>query len=888
MTRVRQIAGEDLTDSEIVDLANVLLAKARAIRADRYGMTADEAVDHALKTYAEELITQSRLKKRNTYLLNSAFTKALGFIQTSWADKPRDGLAALLVGSNIARRGAQRSIDADKHGLAHEWRAAMESDIERTHQRDIFKSGDIDQDAYRALGEMYKDDPNYTGIDRDARTLANIIFKYQELMRVSLNNAGAWIAKIPDYITHQSHDMFKVRTASRVMGLRRHLHDFINYDEDANFTAWRDFVLPRLDERTFDGMPLERREDWLRYVWRSIASGEHLSSGTTSTHGFSTAGSLAAKVSEQRILHFRDANARFEYDGKFGRGGSLYERVGYQLDHSAHTTAIMRRLGPNPHEVYNRLKKAARLLTEASVEARMAGQWRYDEKVLDAYFDDVMGVAYLPGTSPLATALRASRLIQTVSKLGGSMLSSFADTAVAASELRYQGFSATEAWAAQLDGLFQGYGARGMQRAGRMQLASELGVAMDVLRSATWSRFSAEDALPGWAARAQHAFFQMNGLTWWTDTLRLANAQAMSHRIAMNASRSLTELDANLQRLLKLFDISDREWDLMRSRSISVVEGKEYFTPKGAEALTDVEIARLLKDEGLSATKRRVAERRDEIQTKFRDLFSARSDYAILMPGARTRSFMTGSRMGVEGGTLASEVMRSASQFKSFPAAILEKVWGRELFGYGESGKVRDINATGMSRLAGFLVWSTLVGFISLYVKAYFNGRRLEVPKDQKEAANLFMAAFLQGGGAGLYGDFMLGQAYDRYGHSALSALAGPTAGTVEDLYSGVRGIQQVPFDWYFGQLKKGNPNYGNAFFAIKNNFPLINLFYTRMAFDYLFLYRLQESIAPGSLKRTEDNFKKNQHQVFKLPPSSHYRAEDLTTEDIGKLLSPF
>ncbi len=888
MNRVRQIAGEDLTDSELQDLAGRLMKRARAIRAERYGITADEAVNAALLEMSDEEIAASRLRKRQAYLLNSAFTRELTKIQEGWADSPRKGLEAILVGSNVARKGAQRSVDGDQKGLANEWLNGFAADVERTGKTDMYASGDLDADIYKALNEAYKDNPDYTGIDRDAREFANIIFKFQELYRVSANNAGAWIDKLPDFITHQSHDLFKVRTAQRQTGGRRGLKGLFKFDEDANFQAWKDFVLPRLDEkRTFSGMEAREKEAWLRTVWRSIASGEHLSSDTTSTTGFKAPASLANRLSQQRLLHFKDGPARFEYDQKFGRGGSLFERVGLGLYHGAHNVALMRRLGPNPDEVFNRLKQAVRLLTEQSVDARMSTKWTRDERILNAYYDEVTGKAHIPGVDPFSTALRTLRLGATLSKLGGAVLSSIVDTSVAASELRYNGIKATDQWKAQLDGVFQGYGKRGKVRADRLQQASELGVAVDLLRSATWSRFSAEDALPGWAARAQHFFFRVNGLMWWTDTLRLAMAQTLSHNLALNASRRVAELPADMQRMFKLFNITSDEWDLMRGRALDTVDGKEYFSPKGADKITDVEIAHLLHREGLTITKRRVAERRDEIRTKFRDYFSTRSDYAVIAPGPRSRTFMTGSRFGIESGSQASEIMRSLSQFKGFPAAIIEKIWGREVFGYGESGRVRDMTASGMAGMAQFLVYSTFLGFLAMYLKAYFNGRRMMEPETPDDYAKLFTAAFLQGGGAGLYGDFLFGHAKDRYGHSALEALLGPSYGNVVDAYRATRGAIETPFDYFFNKAKEGDGAAASTFFAVKNNFPLVNLFYTRMAFDYLFWFRMQEQVAPGSLKKTEKNIQDYLQQQYKLPPSQNYRVEDMTTQDLGRLLAP-
>jgi hypothetical protein len=882
MNEVRKIAGENLSEAELTDLAERLLSRARRLRSERVGMTADEAVAKALAGMSEELLTESRLKKRATYLTQAAVAREIGGIEQNWADDPRKGLEVALVGSNIARRGAQRSIDADQKGLASELVNGFAADIERLGpgKYKMYARGDLDAQVYKALDQMYSPQPDFTSIDRDAREFAQIIFKYQEAVRTQKNNAGAWIAKLPDYITHQSHDMFKVRRASFEAGKNKgkgglnRVRDFFSSDEAEHYKAWRDFITPLLDEeKTFGDMTPEQSERWIKHVWRNIASGEHLKSASMAD-GFPAHGSLANRMSQPRILHFKDADARFQYDTAFGRGGSLFERSMLQLQRSGHDIALMRRFGPNPHETFTRLKKGVRLLTEDSVAARDASKWSGDERILDAYFAELTGDAFTPGTDPFSTALRSSRVIATLSKLGSAVISSMTDTGIASSELQYHGISLGQSWKTQLDGLFQGRGKRGQERAEWMRQASEFGVAIDELRSAVWSRFSAEDAMPGWAARTQHFFFKANGLMWWTDTLRMANAQAISHNLALNATRPMPSLDVKLQRLLKSFDISAGEWDLMRGSATDVVNGKEYFSPKAATRITDVEIAQLLNDEGVKFTPRRIQERRNLLHTKFRDFISSRADYAIITPGPRTRTFMTGSRFGIAPGTPAAELMRSVSQFKSFPAAVIEKVWGREVFGYGESGAVRDVSKSGMGQLAQFIVYSTFLGFASMYMKAVFGGRTIRPPENGQEGTSMLLASFLQGGGAGIYGDFLFGQAKDRFGHSAFSSLLGPTFGSIEDLYGMARGAPGA-----IGSMTGLKDDDGKAagawaahtFSTGLSHTPFINLFYTRMALDYAILYRLQEEISPGYLKRMEKRASEDRNQDFIFPPSESF-----------------
>ena len=128
-------------------------------------------------------------------------------------------------------------------------------------------------------------------------------------------------------------------------------------------------------------------------------------------------------------------------------------------------------------------------------------------------------------------------------------------------------------------------------------------------------------------------------------------------------------------------------------------------------------------------------------------------------------------------------------------------------------------------------------------------------------SAESFIAAALQGGGLGIYGDFLFGEA-NRYGGSTLQTLAGPGIGTASqavDLALKARSSlmgEDVAFASSALRLAKGNVPFGN-------------LFYTKEAMNYLIWYQLQETINPGYLKRRERRMKKETGKDMWLPPSS-------------------
>jgi hypothetical protein len=68
-------------------------------------------------------------------------------------------------------------------------------------------------------------------------------------------------------------------------------------------------------------------------------------------------------------------------------------------------------------------------------------------------------------------------------------------------------------------------------------------------------------------------------------------------------------------------------------------------------------------------------------------------------------------------------------------------------------------------------VTSTVLGYAAMTAKDMLKGKTPRDPKDP----NTIIKAFTQGGGAGIYGDFLFGE-YNRFGQSPLETAAGPDA----------------------------------------------------------------------------------------------------------------
>lgn len=242
---------------------------------------------------------------------------------------------------------------------------------------------------------------------------------------------------------------------------------------------------------------------------------------------------------------------------------------------------------------------------------------------------------------------------------------------------------------------------------------------------------------------------------------------------------------------------------------------------------------------------------REDLAVRLQTLLTDRMNYAIVSPDARSRAVTTA---GTQRGTAAGEIARAVMQFKSFGVAFTQRTLGREAFGYG-ARRLSEIRARELKGIAMLLVSTTAFGYLAMTAKDLAKGRTPRRPDDWKT----FAAAMQQGGGFGIYGDFLFGEA-SRFGSSPLATLTGPTVGKVEDVWNLIQAAKQ------------GKDPSAKAFRFLINNTPFVNLFYTRLALDYALFYQIQEALNPGYLRRMEKRIEQETGQEYLLRPTEAAR----------------
>lgn len=816
---IKSAAGEGKISDEqatmlLSEIDDFITMKKKALQPDNL----DATIAQHLQQRLNDSILAAALEKRSAMINAKVVAQNYNFLAKF--DNPAEGLKALMVGSVYSKVGSKLSIDAQGKALTNKYLGRLINDLEKGGLLDHFSRGHMDDDIARELFEIKPDGQPGVSNNPVAQQIAEVIHKYQMTAIERANRAGSYIQPRPGYIFRQTHDQSKIR--------------------QAGFEEWKNFILDKLDaEATFRGAD---PEEFLKGAYLGLTTGMHKRfKGETESnflHGFKGPANLAKRMSQERLLHFKDADSFMAYNSHFGTQ-DLREAIVGGLEHMARNTALMEGLGTNPVATFDKM------ITELKIKYRDNPKI-YDElskKNLMNMLKEIDGTTRIPANVSLARIGSITRAVQNMAKLGGAVVSSITDIPNQAAELKYQGMPILGAYMETLAGIFRGRG-----DGERREIARLLGIGFDGLIGETTARFASQDSLPGTLAKTQQRFFKLNLMSWWNDTNRTSTALIMSNNLAEKAKLSYGKLDGRLANVLKQYDIGEAEWDIYRKHALKKADdGNNYLVSEGLDDLSDEDVSKYLQSKtGKKPSARDIATARDELISRLDTYFQDRADFAVPMPGAAERAMMN---QGTETGTIEGEVIRMIMQFKAFPITMIRRGLGREV--YGQAGGKTDIGG-----LAHLIAGTTLFGYGSMVAKDILKGREPRTfTGDPEKDAKLMFAAMSQGGGLGIYGDFLFGE-YSRYGRSFLSTLAGPTFGQVDDLAE------------IFTRIRTGEDVSANVMRTMINNTPFINLFYTRQALDYLILYELQEMANPGYLRRMESRIMRENDQRFFVPPS--------------------
>lgn len=811
---IEEAAGGRLSDSEVEELIEELNRRAEARKAAGAQESLEDILFDEADMLASDAVAAAQIERRNRFMNIRIKADLIRFADQLDAETgdPSLALSARMVGINKFIPGARKSVDARGSALMQDYMGGMIADLRKDNLLPFLNSRELELEIAQELAELSKrqGEPGISG-SKEARGIAEAIHKYRRLAVQRENRAGAWIRPLEGYVVRQSHDMHKMRRAG--------------------FEEWRNFLIENrlLDEAaTFNGADPSA---FLKSAYDGLTTGVHIKSNggdeSDLTLAFKGPGNLAKRVSQHRVIHFKDAAAWHTYNQRFGRG-TLMEAVFHEFERAGRNTAMMETFGPNPRAMFDTVKDE---LKERFRDPKKVD--RLDRRSLENQFRAIDGTTRIPVNTTAATVTANVMAVESMAKLGGATLSAITDLGFKATTLLQDG-NILQAWGRTIESSLDGLSG------GDKRIAAELiGVGLDGQIGHVASRWTAQDDVAGALSKMQQKFFKVNLLGPWTDANKRGLGLMWSRELAMQKSVSFADIPQ--RDLLSFYGMDEAKWDIARRAIRTADDGREYLFP---DAIRD------LPDEAFGdATPRQISRIKDDVETTLRSYFADRAEEAVPTPGARERAIL---QQGHQPGTPSGVAVRLVMQFKAFPVTVLTRQLGRasgadsigEFFRSIASGKA-DSRA-----LAHMIIATTVLGYGAMVAKDLAKGR---TPRDPTQW-NTWQAAMMQGGGMGIYGDFLLGET-NRFGRSALDTLAGPTLGSISDL------------DELRAKAMAGEDTAASAIRFITSNTPFANLFYTRAALDHLILFEFQEAVNPGYLRRMERRIRRENNQEFFISP---------------------
>lgn len=841
---VEASAGKLSKEEALKALDDVLARKERIMARDPLS-SEGEARLQAARELADETKIAALIEKRSRAINLLRSQERHARVERSFKGKEHDGLQSISVGIEGREVDSAFSQDAQQKGIQTLFLGPLVGELrqigvfETLTESAMIRAGQaigmfkgrkaafrkFEMDVARELSRI--DDPTLeppTG-NKLAEQTAAIFNKYQNAALAMQNEAGAWIRKMPGYIARQKHDQLLIAGKGT----------------EADYVKWRDTILPETDERTFEG--IDNREEFLKEAWLALASGVHEKPGADWLGGFKGPSNIAKRASQQRSWHFKSSDSWYRYNEVYG-GQSLFESIVHGFTKAAQTTAALRVWGTNPEAAFTRFREelVAKVLERGDLKtANMLQGKGPTGDYLKRQFDAASGLIDVPESPSLARVGANVRGLVNMAKLVNVVLSSFPDMAAGASVLKHNGVGLIDRWNA----VTFGAALRGPLTGEKRQAVDYLGLGVDSMLGGIANRFSATDQFHGKMSKMQDIFFRINLLGFWTDREKQGISDMLAHHMANESGKTFDALHPRHQVTLGRYGITSDTWDLMRRTVAQGEDGRQYLMPELMANISDDDLRAYLGKPKADA--RALDRERTTLTIKLRAYYAEQTRDGLTEPGARERAITT---LGSRPGTPLGEAIRMFMHFKSFPVTFVTRHFGREIYQAGSK-------SSAFINMAVLIAGTTVLGGLSNAANDLVRGRipRNPLTGDPKNDFQTLTAAMLKGGGLGIYGDFLLGQA------SLSQSLAGPTVGTLADL-------KKIYDPFLQGSNHPARQAGAQAVRFVANNTPFINLFYTKLALDYLIVHAIQESMNPGFLQRYEASTKRDRGQKFWISPS--------------------
>lgn len=698
------------------------------------------------------------------------------------------------------------------HQSVESTRQALEQsylrDVDRlvgTHKRNLL--GNVRQKA--RLADLVRELHGEGTGDAHAKAMADAVRTTIERARREHNAAGGEIGKLEGYDLPHHWDRSAVAKLTPEDFAAR-LQDRLDWGR----------IVDRNTEQPFTKSSAAARTAFLKRVHDTIRTGGW---NSREPSGARLGSSLAKSRADHRLLHFKSADDWLEVNAELGTADP-FSAVVEHLKGMARDTAQMRILGPNPGAGLEYARQAALKLANErpwqpskllpiggkgwSPHRDATGEVEGVAAQAQRMLDMISGAANKPEMEMFAAFMANTRHLLVASKLAGAMLSAVSDVGFLGMASRHVGIPPLNTVTRHMKMLASSEHRAMAARAG---VIAESAASTGVVQARLMGEAYGSQVM----GRLSEFTLRASGLTAWTDIARAAFKLEFYGLLAENAGRSFDQIDEPLRELVfKLRGITAEDWDVIRATALH----RDQVEPDATFLIPDDIRRRADLDPGAAL----------DLSLKLQAAVQEQMELAVPSLSLRGKATVLVAKPGTIGG----ELIRTALMFKNFTITGMFNQLGRVFY--------HKVRGNRVANVAMFATVTTAAGLISLQLKEIAKGRDPR-PLDGKT----LWAAVLQGGGLGIFGDFLY-STENRFGGGFASTSAGPVVGLINDAGGLLQRIVTA--------TASGDPDKIDAMqrelvrFANSYSGPT-NLWYLNQALDRMVWDNLTEWLDPDATK---------------------------------------
>lgn len=514
------------------------------------------------------------------------------------------------------------------------------------------------------------------------------------------------------------------------------------------------------------------------------------------------------------------------------------------IDGMARDIARMEILGPNDRATLRFLAQTAEKAGVARDVAAGGGTKFQDRargriKLANDMFAAISGNANAPVNGRIARTFAGLRSFLTSAQLGAAAISALTD-------LSFQRIAARHAGLPQVETMGRLLKLLNPADAADRRLAVRLGLIAEHWSSVAMAhaRYVGEIQAPEIAARLSDFVLRISGLSPWTQAGRWAFGMEFLGHLADVRGRRFAALRPELRATLRRYGIGADAWEVIRATDPYDFEGAAFLRPDDVASRADL-----------------APQVADDLATRLLEMVQSETEFAVPSQSLRGRALMVSD---LQPGTLQGELIRSFAMYKSFAISLVFTHIRRGLLQKGALAKGQY--------LLNLTISATLFGALALNLKEISKGRD---PRPMT-SPEFWASAMLQGGGLGIFGDFVFAD-LNRFDRGLAETLAGPVIGFFNDVRRLTLGnLVQLPGD--------DPTNFGRELANFLRRYtPGGSVWYARLAYERMLLDELQRFADPQAgrkFRQLERRYRRDfgQRYFWKPGRSLPERPPDLSS----------